>query len=136
MLACLARGDGLAGASPSDGADALDEHQSADGAEEHDVAQRHEEIELPDLAQDSHEGYANHRADDATGHQHDAHLHVDVPAPVLGNGTGNRGGHDLHRSRADRDGRRNAHENQQRRQQESAADTEHPGKEAYRAPHP
>ena len=58
----------------------------ADGAEEQDVAQRHEQIELTDLAQDLHQPHADGRADHASGDQHQAHLDVDVVAPVLGDG--------------------------------------------------
>ena len=51
------------------------------------VAQRHEQIELTDLAQDAHQPHADGCADHASGDQHQAHLDVDVAAPVLGDGT-------------------------------------------------
>ena len=112
MLARLARRNGVPGAGAADGADALDHHQAADRAEEQDVAQRHEQIELTDLAQDTHQPHADGCADHTSGDQHQAHLDVDVAAPVLGDGTADGGGEDLHRAGADGDGGGHAHEDQ------------------------
>ena len=74
-------------------------------------------------------------ADEAAADQHSRELEVERVAPQGGERAGRRGGGDLRRLRADRDGRRNAEEDQERRHQEAAADAEQARDEADRRAH-
>ena len=67
--------------------------------------------------------------------QHRRQRRVDGAPPPVGDRAGKRGRRDVARHRGDRDRRRDADEDQQRRHQEAAADAEHAGDEADRRAH-
>ena len=80
--------------------------------------------------QPSEDADAKCGADEATDKDNHPHLDVDIAAPPMRQGAGNRGGNDLVGFCSNGDSRGNAYKNQQRRHQESAANTEHPGQYA------
>ena len=116
--------------------DAFDQHQSADGAEEDDVEQRDEQVELADAAQQGEDEDAGRRADDAADQQHHAELEVERAALA---GAASAPEKDeamtwlapVATAIAGRD----VVEDQQRRDQEAAADAEHARQEADRRAH-
>src|SRR5262249_24961824 len=71
-------------------------------------------------------------AEEATADQEVAHQHIDIAAPPVANGAGDRGGNDLTCPGADRHGGGNAQEDQERGHDEAAAYAEHAGQEADR----
>ena len=111
------------------------QHDRADEAEEGDVGERDDQIELADGAERAEGEDAERRADEPAGAEQQRHLLVDQPAAPVGERGGGRGRDDLRRDGGDRDGRRNAGEDQQRRQQKAAADAEHAGEEPDRPAH-
>ena len=81
---------------------------------------------MTSFAQQAHGFNADVGADETAGQHHDAHFYIDVVAPELGDCTRDRRGDDVCCAGADRNGRRYAEKNKQRRQQKSAADAEQP----------
>ena len=84
----------------------------------------------PDCLEQPEQAGAGQAADRAAGDHHHAHFQVDPAAPHMGIDAGHAGAGDLGGRGGDRDGRRNAVEDQQRRGQEAAADAEHARQEA------
>ena len=115
--------------------DALDQHQPADASEKENVGQRDDEIDLSDGLKNAKDPYAECRSASAADQHHQPQLDVDVLAPPMGKHARYAGGDKLVRLGSDRDGRRHADEDQQRRHQEPAADAEHPRQEADDAAH-
>ncbi len=108
---------------------------AADGAEKADVEERDHQIELAELAQDARRSRRRRGAGDAADQQHRAELHVDRAALEMRQHAGNGRGDDLVGAGRHRHGRRDVVEDQQRRDQEAAADAEHAGEEPDRGAH-
>jgi superfamily II DNA or RNA helicase len=92
-------------------------------------------FELADLAHVIKEQNAKPRANEAAHDQNAGQLEINAPATPIGDGAGDGGGCDLRPLRRHRHRCGNAHEDQQRRQQESTANAEHAGNEPDRHPH-
>jgi hypothetical protein len=119
----------------ADRADALDQHQRANRPEKRDVGQRNDELELAKLTQQADKLDADHRPDQAASKQDQSHLHVDVAPLPLRDCARHRRSNDLCRARANGDRGRDARKNQERGDQEAAADAEQSGQKAYRRAH-
>ncbi len=118
-----------------DGARALADQQHADDAQQRDVGQADHEIELIERAQPREQRDTADGADDAAGEQHQRQRDIERVAPPIGDRAGERGGRHVGGDARHRHRRLHADEDQQRRHQKSAADTEHAGNEANREPH-
>jgi len=125
-----------AGAGSPDGANALGEHQRADGAEQRHVGERDDEACLSRLAQHFEEQHADKGSRHAARDQHRAHAEIDIVAAPLGERARDRGGDDLVGACRYRDGGGNAREDQERSEQEAAADPEHAREKADRRAKP
>ena len=110
--------------------DALPQHQRPDSAEQQHIGKRNHQIELADAPQQRKDPDADCRPGQTAAEQHGPELDIDRAAPEMGDGAGDRGGDDLVCAGGDGNDRRDIVENQERRDQEAAADTEHAGQEA------
>ena len=94
-------------------------------AEHQDVEQADHDIDLAARLEQPEQRRADERAEQAADDHHPAHLQVDPAAAHVDHHARDAGAGDLGRGRGDRDRRRDAVEDQQRRGQEAAADAEH-----------
>ena len=105
-------------------------HQHADAAQHEHVEDRDDGIDLARSLEQAEQEAAEDRADHAAGDDHRAHLHVDAAAAAMGEHARDRRAGDLGGRRGDRDRRRDAVEDQDRRGEEAAADADHAGQQA------
>jgi hypothetical protein len=117
-------------------AHALGQHEAADNREQGHVRDHDDELELARPPHGGEKPDAEHRADEAAEREDDAELEVEGVAAERVEGARGGGGGDLGRLRGDRDGRRDAQEDEERRHQKAAADPEQAGDEADRRAHP
>jgi hypothetical protein len=102
----------------------VDHHQPGDRAEEQHIGQRDHQVDLPQRLQLREQGNPDDAADGAPQQHDDAQLEIDIAPPPMGQHAGDGGGDQLVRLSGDRDRRRNADKDQQRRHQEPAPDSQ------------
>jgi hypothetical protein len=98
-----------------------------------DVAGRDDDIHLAAAAQHAEQPHAHAGAGDAAKRHHRRHLHVDRALSPLRQRPRHRRCRDVARRRRDRDGGRNAAEDQQGREKKSTADAEQAGEKTDRS---
>ena len=106
------------------------EHQGADVAEQKDVERADHHVDLAARLKRAEDRRADKRADEAADDHDAAHLQVRTARAQMGHDARHARAGDLGCCGSDRDGRRNAVEDQQRRGEEAAADPEHSGQDA------
>ena len=114
------------------GMHAFDQHQRAERQEQRGIGEADEKLDLARAAQQGEEPDAEHRTGEAADEHQPGHDEIEIAAPPVRERARYRGADQLIGGTRHRDRRRHADQDQQRREQETAADAEHARENADR----